>query len=85
MLHHMAAKNKPTRPRAGDDAPQHSDMLLRASDVREHLLEEARALRSAGKIREARGVEKRAAQVDQLVGALESDYRSPDDSRTSRH
>jgi hypothetical protein len=55
-------------------------MLVRASDVREQLLEEARALRAAGKIREARGVEKRAAQVDQLVGALESDHRAPDDS-----
>jgi hypothetical protein len=74
----MAAKNKPTRPRPRDAAPQDSNMLLRASDVREHLLEEARALRAAGKIREARSVEKRAAQVDQLVGALEADHRSPD-------
>jgi hypothetical protein len=74
----MAAKNKPTRPRPRDTAPQDSNMLLRASDVREHLLEEARALRAAGKIREARSVEKRAAQVDQLVGALEADHRSPD-------
>jgi hypothetical protein len=82
MVGNMAAKNKPTRARAGDAASQHSDTLLRASDVREHLLEEARTLRSAGKIREARAVEKRAAQVDQLVGALESDYRSPDDPRT---
>jgi hypothetical protein len=55
-------------------------MLVRASDVREHLLEEARALRAAGKIREARGVEKRAAQVDQLVGALQADHGSPDKS-----
>jgi hypothetical protein len=82
MVGDMAAKNKPPRARAGNDATQQSDTLLRASDVREHLLEEARALRSAGKIREARGVEKRAAQVDQLVGALEADYRSPDGSRT---
>lgn len=82
MLGCMAAKNKPTRAGAGGDARQRSDTLLRASDVREHLLEEARALRSAGKIRAARGVEKRAAQVDQLVGALESDYGSPGDSRT---
>ena len=51
--------------------------------MREHLLEEARTLRAAGKIREARGVEKRAAQVDQLVGALEADYRSPDDPHTA--
>ncbi len=76
MLRDMAAKNKPTRAGTRDDAPQKST-LLRASDVREHLLEEARVLRGAGRIREARGVEKRAAQVDQLVGALEADERSP--------
>jgi hypothetical protein len=80
MLSSMAAKSKP---RARDDAPQESGTLLRASDVRQHLLEEARMLRSAGKIREARGIEKRAAQVDQLVGALEADYRSPDGSHTA--
>jgi hypothetical protein len=79
----MAAKSKPTRIGARDDVPQQSGILVRASDVREHLLEEARALRAAGKIREARGVEKRAEQVDQLVGALEVDYRSPDKSRTA--
>jgi hypothetical protein len=80
MLCPMVAKSKP-RPR--NDAPQQSGTLVRASDVRQHLLEEARTLRSAGKIREARGVEKRAAQVDQLVGALEADYRSPDSSHTA--
>jgi len=79
----MAAKSKPIRTRSRDGVPQQSDILLRASDVREHLLEEARTLRAAGKIREARGVEKRAAQVDQLVGALEADYRSPDDPHTA--
>jgi hypothetical protein len=79
----MAAKSKPPRVNAGDDASQQSDMLVRASDVREHLLEEARALRAAGKIREARGVENRAAQVDQLVGALEADHRSPGKSHTA--
>jgi hypothetical protein len=76
----MAAKSKPRHARARDDASQQSDMLVRASDVREHLLEEARALRAAGKVREARGVEKRAAQVDQLVGALEADHHNPDKS-----
>ena len=83
MLWPMAAKSKPTRPRDRDDVPQQSGILVRASDVREHLLEEARTLRAEGKIREARGVEKRAAQVDQLVGALEADYRSPGSSRTA--
>lgn len=77
MLWPMTAKSKPTRVNARDDASQQSDMLVRASDVREHLLEEARALRAAGRIREARGVENRAAQVDQLVGALEADHRGP--------
>jgi len=76
----MAAKNKP---RARDTAPRESETLLRASDVREHLLEQARTLRAEGKIREARAVERRAAQVDQLVGALEADYRSTDSSRTA--
>jgi hypothetical protein len=80
MLCSMVAK---TKPRARNDAPQQSGTLVRASDVRQHLLEEARTLRSAGKIREARGVEKRAAQVDQLVGALEADDRSPDSSHTA--
>lgn len=79
----MAAKSKPPRATVHDDVPRQSDMLVRASDVREHLLEEARALRAAGKIREARGIEKRAAQVDQLVGALEADNHSPDKSRTA--
>jgi hypothetical protein len=54
------------------------DMHLRASQHREELLEEARSLRRDGKIREAKGVEKRAQQVDQLVGALEGEVRSPD-------
>ena len=83
MLQPMAAKSKPPRARVRDDAPQQSDTLVRASDVREHLLEEARALRAAGKIREARGVENRAAQVDQLVGALEADHRDPDKSHSA--
>ena len=65
----MAAKNKRTT------IP---DMHLRASQHREELLEEARALRRDGKIREAKGVEKRAQQVDQLVGALEGEVRLPE-------
>jgi hypothetical protein len=83
MLFNMAAKSKPTRARLRDDAPQQPGMLLRASHLREHLLEEARTLRAAGKIREARGVEKRAAQVDQLVGALDAEPRGPDGTRTA--
>jgi hypothetical protein len=50
----------------------------RASQHREELLEEARALRRDGKIREAKGVESRAQQVEQLVGALEGEAGTPD-------
>ncbi len=58
----MAAKNK--RAKATHD---------RAAHHREELLQEARALMADGKVREARAVEGRANQVDQLVGALDSD------------
>ena len=50
---------------------------FRASQHRDGLLEEALELRREGKIREARSVEKRAAQVEQLVGALEAEDRPP--------
>ena len=53
----------------------------RASQHRDELLEEAHELRRAGRIREARSVEKRAAQVDQLVGALEAEVRPPSPDR----
>ena len=61
----MAAKNKRVH-------STHS----RASQHRTDLLEEARSLMAAGRVREARAVESRAGQVDQLVGALESDMRA---------
>jgi hypothetical protein len=78
----MAAKNKRAKRAATSDAARipgaHkiADLHFRASHHREELLEEARALMAAGKVREARAVEKRAGQVEQLVGALESDIRS---------
>jgi hypothetical protein len=78
----MAAKNKRANRAATDAAApapgthKTADLHLRASHHREELLEEARALMAAGKVREARAVEKRASQVGQLVGALESDIRS---------
>jgi len=50
-------------------------MYLRASRRREDLMEEARALRRAGKIRAAKGVESRVQQVDRLLGALEGERR----------
>jgi hypothetical protein len=61
----MAAKNK-----------RLPEMHSRASQHREELLKEAGGLRREGKIREAKGVEKRAQQVDQLVGALEGEVQS---------
>jgi hypothetical protein len=45
----------------------------RASRHRDELLQEARSLMADGRVREARAVEARANQVDQLVGALGSD------------
>jgi hypothetical protein len=45
----------------------------RASRHREELLQEARSLLAGGKVRESRAAEARANQVDQLVGALDSD------------
>jgi hypothetical protein len=68
----MAAKSK--RPSGGTTAPKEdSGIYLRASRHREDLMEEARVLRRAGKIREAKGVESRVQQVDQLLGALEGE------------
>jgi hypothetical protein len=54
---------------------------LRASQHRDGLLAEALELRREGRIREARSIEKRAAQVEQLVGALEPDARPPSPDR----
>jgi hypothetical protein len=54
---------------------------LRASQHRDELLEEARKLQRTGRIREARSIEKRAAQVEQLVGALEAELRDPHSPR----
>jgi hypothetical protein len=78
----MAAKNKRTNRAASSEAARTAgehktaDLHFRAAHHREELLEEARALMAAGKVREARAVEKRAGQVEQLVGALEADIRS---------
>ena len=58
----MAAKNKRVK-----------GTHQRASQHREELLQEARSLLAAGRVRAARAVEARANQVDKLVGALESD------------
>ncbi len=57
--------------------PGDTGIYHRASRYREELMEEARTLRRAGKIRSARGVESRMRQVDQLLGALEGEGRAP--------
>jgi len=57
----------------GTTPKEESGMYLRASRHREDLVEEARTLRRAGKIRAAKGVESRVQQVDQLLGALEGE------------
>jgi len=81
----MAAKNKPRRASAPDSAVRDLDSIglhYRASQHCEDLLEEARTLLAAGKIREARGVEKRAAQLQQLLGALEGEGQRPNPHTT---
>jgi hypothetical protein len=78
----MTAKTKrPSRAPSEDTvqrttgAAEDSGTFSRASRHREELLEEARVLRRAGKIRAARGVEGRVQQVEQLLGALEGERR----------
>jgi hypothetical protein len=65
----MAANTKPSSRARRDD----SAMYDRASRYREELVDEARTLRRAGKIRAAKGVESRVQQLDQLIGALEGE------------
>lgn len=82
MLQTMAAKNKrPKRTmgldRIGPDVRNSFTLQARASEHRDELLEEARTLLTSGKVREARAVEKRAGQIEQLVGALEAEVRPP--------
>jgi hypothetical protein len=74
----MTAKNKRTsRATTGETAApaaaglEPSGMRLRAWKRHEELVEEVQTLRRAGKIRESKGVEGRAQQVEQLLGSLE--------------
>jgi hypothetical protein len=74
----MTAKTKRTTRAGFGDAAEASAELqeqfgiqFRALKRHEELMEEVRALRRAGKIRESKGVEGRAHQVEQLLGALE--------------
>jgi hypothetical protein len=78
----MTAKSKRTSRAGFDDATETSAELqgqfgihLRALRRHEELMEEVRSLRRAGKIRESKGVEGRAQQVEQLLGALEGATR----------
>jgi len=64
-----AAKVKPMAARNKRVKKTHE----RASQHRDELLQEAHSLMADGRVREARAVEARANQVDQLVGALGSD------------
>jgi hypothetical protein len=67
----MAAKNKRSyRPAAPHGS---REMQQRAMSHRDELLQEARSLLADGRVREARAVEKRAGQVERLVGALETE------------
>jgi hypothetical protein len=71
----MAAKKKPIHRAPADEAIEHSTsgLHLRATQHREELIEEARSLMAAGRVREARAMQKRAGQVEQLLGALETE------------
>jgi hypothetical protein len=70
----MAAKNKRSH-RSTTLAHDSVGLHSRASQLRDDLLEEAKDLQASGRIREARAVERRAAQAEQLAGALETELR----------
>ncbi len=68
----MTARNKRAGPRPSEVIRRDSvGLYSRALQHGDELLEEARELQAAGKIREARAVERRARQVGRLIGALE--------------
>jgi hypothetical protein len=77
----VAAKNKAkarrTRAHPIPDIRQVFAVHLQASQRRDELLEEARALQAAGKIREARRAFKQAETVHQHIEALEQEVRGP--------
>ena len=76
----MAAKNKRSSlpGGAGAIARSSSGLLFRATQHRDDLLDEVRTLQAAGRVRQARALQKRAEQIGQLVGALETEVGSPD-------
>jgi hypothetical protein len=75
----MAAKNKKTARRGATDREPVSQesfgLHLTASQHRDELLAEARALQTAGKIREARKRLRAAQEIQHRLTALETEVR----------
>lgn len=76
----MAAKNKRSSipDGAAAIARSSSGLLFRAAQHRDDLLDEVRTLQAAGRVRQARALQKRAEQIGQLVGALETEVGAQD-------
>jgi hypothetical protein len=76
----MAAKNKRSSIPGGAAviARSSSGLLFRAAQHRDDLLDEVRTLQAAGRVRQARALQKRAEQIGQLVGALETEVGAHD-------
>lgn len=75
----MAAKNK-----SPPDVQEIFGLHVEGSKQRDQLLEQVRALQSAGKIREARKRLKAADQIQQCLHALETECRHPNKTRDKR-
>jgi hypothetical protein len=74
----MAAKNKNKGRPAGRPEPDGQEIFglhLKASQHRDELLAEARALQTAGKIREARKRLRAAQEIQHRLTALETEVR----------
>jgi hypothetical protein len=74
----MAAKNKKKSPSRSDREPGIQDISglhVNASQHRDALLAEARALQAAGKIREARKRLRAAQEIQHRLTALETEVR----------
>ena len=79
MLFPMAAKNKKTARRGATDREPETQAILRphpkASEHRDALLAEARALQAAGKVREARKRLTAAQEIQHRLTAVETEIR----------
>jgi hypothetical protein len=74
----MAAKNKKKAPSRSDREPDIQEIFglqLKASQHRDELLAEARALQAVGKIREARKRLTAAQEIQHRLTALETERR----------